>query len=99
MVDFTKLLNKKTFDEKYMDTIKQMVKYIEDTKLVNIKLTVNFGGSDYNFTLEQIVDRFSEEHPYCKRECDYCSYGTHSQCEQPETCHDTDNKNHWVDLD
>ena len=89
----------KTFDEEYMPVIKNMVKYLETTKLWSIGLTVNFGGKDYDFKLEQVTDRFSEDHPYCKRECNRCVYGTHSQCEKPEGCHDTDRPEHWVDLD
>ncbi len=89
----------KTFDEEFMPTIKQMIEYLEDTKLASIGLTVNFTGKDYDFKLQQVIDRFSEDHPYCMKECDYCGYGTHSQCEQPEICHDTDLSQHWVDLD
>jgi len=93
------LTEQKTFDEEFMPIIKKMVDYLEDTKLWSIGLTVNFTGKDYDFSLKQIIDRFSEEHPYCKKECDQCGYGTHTQCEQPEKCHDTDDENNWVDLD
>jgi len=93
------LTMEKTFDEQYMPIIKQMIDYLEDTKLTSIGLTVNFTGKDYDFSLKQVTDKFSMDHPYCKRLCDNCGYGTHSQCDQPEKCHDTDDENHWVDLD
>lgn len=89
----------KTFDEQYMPIIKNMVEYLETTKLWSIGLTVNFGGKDYDFKLEQVTDRFSEEHPYCKRECPQCAGGKHSYCYDTEKCHNTDEKCYWVDLD
>jgi len=93
-------MSEKTFDEKYLKTIIEMIMYLIENKLTKISLTVDpTKGSDWEFKLYQIIDKFSEEHPYCKRECDACNYGTHSQCDDPQICHDTDDKIHWVDLD
>jgi hypothetical protein len=93
-------MSEETFDEKYMKTILEMIQHLKDSKLRSIGLTVfPIKGDDWEFKLEKILDKFSEEHPYCKRECDACNYGTHSQCNDPKICHDTDDKIHWVDLD
>ncbi|GEM_PF-4407391 len=89
----------KTFDEKYIHVINEMTDYLIDEKLTNIGLTLKFGNQEWEFKLGKVIDRFSEDHPYCKKLCDNCGYGTHSQCDQPEKCHDTDQLHHWVDLD
>ena len=89
-----------TFDEKYMKIILEMIQYLKDTKLWSIGMTVfPIKGDDWEFKLTKILDRFSTEHPYCKRECDQCQYGTHTDCDDPEKCHDTDDEKYWVDLD
>jgi len=88
-----------SFDEKFMKTILEMIEHLKDSKLWSIGLTVCPKGEDWEFELRKVLDKFSQEHPYCKRLCDNCGYGTHSQCDQPEKCHDTDDKKDWVDLD
>ncbi len=89
----------KCFDEKYMPTISEMVNHLKDSKLRDIGLTLQFGKEEWEFKLGKVIDRFSEDHPYCRKDCDYCLAGKHSSCTSTETCHDTDNENHWVDLD
>lgn len=76
-----------------------MVDYLKESKLTSIGLTLNFDNKEWDFKLELVKDRFSEDHPYCKRECDACRYGTHSQCDTPEECHDTDEERYWIELD
>lgn len=93
-------MSEQTFDGKYMKTIMEMIQHLKDSKLREIGMTViPDKDKEWTFKLSQVIDRFSEEHPYCKKECDYCNYGKHTQCEQPEICHDTDDENCWVDLD
>lgn len=96
------IMSQETFDEKYMKTILEMIQYLKDTKLLDIGLTINDDheeGKEWNFKLTEIQDKFSEEHPYCKKECYQCQGGAHSDCDDTEKCHNTDEECYWVDLD
>lgn len=93
-------MTEKTFDEQYMKTILEMIQYLKNSGLWAIGLTIHpASGEDWEFKLGKIIDRFSEEHPYCKKDCDICLYGKHSECLDPEKCHNTDEEMYWIDLD